>query len=99
MLPSKWLLDKSMCSKCFSMVIDVGICPVKLFRQRSNNTNPLKRPMPEGSGPPKELFERSRNERFEVCTGRTDRSIVVELLVSELGRGRVPAKLFPERLR
>jgi hypothetical protein len=85
--------------KCFSLVIDVGIFPVKLFRQRSSNANPLKPPMPEGREPLKELFERSTDERFEVCTGRTDRSIEVELLVTELERGRVPVKLFPERFR
>ncbi|BAS83935.1 Os03g0320850 [Oryza sativa Japonica Group] len=99
MVPLKLFFDKSMYIKCFSLVISLGICPEKLFWQRFSNANPLKAPMPEGSEPFKELFERSTNERFEVCTGRTNKSIKVELFASELGRGRVPAKLFPDRFR
>jgi hypothetical protein len=52
-----------------------------------------------GSEPFKKLLERSTYERFEVCTGKMDKSIEVEFLVSEFRRGRVPAKLLPERFR
>jgi hypothetical protein len=55
--------------------------------------------MPVGSEPFKELFERSTNERFEVRTGKMDRSIEVEFLASEFGRGRLPSKLLLERFR